>query len=155
MSPTELTPPSVSGPWSAARVSRWLEETRIPLRLACTTGSGWPAIVSLWFQLEDGALWCATPASARVTSYLEGDSRCAFEVATSEIPYRGLRGQGRARIEPEEGRRVLRALIQRYLGDEDSELARWLLGRTEPEVALRIEPLRIYTWDYSERMQDL
>jgi hypothetical protein len=65
-----------------------------------------------------------------------------------------VRGQGRAELRPEEGESVLRRLIQRYLGSEDAPLARWLLRRPGAEVAIRIEPRRIVSWDYSARMGD-
>lgn len=50
---------------------------------------------------------------------------------------------------------VLRALIARYYGSEDSELARWLLSRSDAEVAIRIEPIRMSSWDYRKRMTKL
>ena len=48
---------------------------------------------------------------------------------------------------------MLGRLIDRYLGDRKSRLARWLLGRAEEELAIRIEPRWISAWDYTERMR--
>ena len=53
------------------------------------------------------------------------------------------------------GAEVLRALIGRYLGDETSELARWLLSRVDREVAIEIIPARLTSWDYGERMRGI
>jgi hypothetical protein len=47
---------------------------------------------------------------------------------------------------------ILRLLIQRYLGDEESSLARWLLSRRASEVAIRIAPSHLHSWDYTRRM---
>jgi hypothetical protein len=47
---------------------------------------------------------------------------------------------------------VLRRLIARYLGRDDVPLARWLLERPGDEVALRIVPRRLVSWDYGARM---
>lgn len=142
-----------SGPWDATRIEAHLLQSAVPVRLGCTDGSGWPAVVSLWYSFENGALWCATPARARLASWLARDPRCAFEVATNDPPYLGVRGQGRAEILPDEGARVLRRLALRYLGGDSSEFARWLLARRVPEVAIRIVPVRISSWDFSERMR--
>ena len=47
---------------------------------------------------------------------------------------------------------VLGQMLQRYLGDTTSKLANWLLSRAEDEVLITIEPLRLFSWDYRERM---
>jgi hypothetical protein len=47
---------------------------------------------------------------------------------------------------------ILRLLIQRYLSDEESSLARWLLGRRSSEVTIRVAPSHLHSWDYTNRM---
>lgn len=42
--------------------------------------------------------------------------------------------------------------MDRYLGTRDSGFARWLLARQDREVAIRIEPDWLTSWDYGERM---
>lgn len=137
---------------AAPGLHEYLAAARIPLRLACHDAAGWPRVLSLWYLVEGGRLWCATPAHAHVVRMLERDPRCGFEVATNEPPYRGVRGEGRARIDRERGHVVLRGLVQRYLGSEETPFSRWLLGRREPEVAIEIEILRLGGWDFTRRM---
>jgi nitroimidazol reductase NimA-like FMN-containing flavoprotein (pyridoxamine 5'-phosphate oxidase superfamily) len=146
------SPVRITGPWSAARIARFLDETVIPIRLGCVTASGWPLVAAHWFIHRDGHLWCATQADARIVRALRADGRCAFEVATNEMPYRGVRGRGRAHIDPAAGEATLRALVDRYLGSDRSAFAAWLLRRIGSEVAVRIEPQRLRAWDYSRRM---
>lgn len=140
------------GPWNGQEIDSFLRDAVIPLRLGCQTGSGWPLVLSLWFLYREGALWCASAASSRVVQLLSADSRCAFEVGADAPPYRGVRGRGRASLHPARAEETLRALIDRYLGTDDSPLARWLLGRVDREVAIRVEPHRLMSWDYTERM---
>lgn len=142
---------ALRGPWDAATVARFLDETVIPVRLA-TAGRSGPLVQSLWFAHDDGALWCATQADALVVRRLERDPRCGFEVARDEPPYRGVRGTAEASVVPEAGEAVLRRLLARYLGGTTSGLARWLLARSESEVALRVVPRTLTSWDYSARM---
>ena len=134
-------------------IEKYLNEMTIPLRLSCATDSGWPVGLSLWYLYEDGHLYCATQASAKVVGYLQQDSRCAFEVAGDQPPYRGVRGQATAVILPDQGLEILSRLLTRYLGGTDNPLAQKLLSRPTPEVALRITPVNHTTWDFTTRMK--
>jgi Pyridoxamine 5'-phosphate oxidase len=127
-------------------------DTVVPVRLACLTASGWPLVLSLWFLYRDRALWCASRPGARVVAHLERDARCAFEVARDTPPYRGVRGQARATVVRGEGDRLLGELIDRYLGGRASPLARRLLAGAADEVAIRVVPTRLISWDYASRM---
>jgi nitroimidazol reductase NimA-like FMN-containing flavoprotein (pyridoxamine 5'-phosphate oxidase superfamily) len=133
----------------------FLTQKRIPIRLACQTESGWPAVLSLWYLYRDGKIYCATRPSARVVSYLGSDSRCAFEIAADTPPYCGVRGQARSEIDPSLGGEILDLLIQRYLGGQDNSLAQNLLKYREEEVALVITPVNVFQWDFSSRMEEI
>jgi hypothetical protein len=122
------------------------------MRLACNGASGHPVIASLWFLPRGNVLWCATQQAASIVSHLRRDRRCAFEVAQDTPAYRGVRGQGVAEIHEERGEEVLRLLIDRYLEDPNSRLARWLLSRARQETAIAIEPMTLLSWDFRERM---
>lgn len=140
---------------SLIEMHSYLDDVRIPLRLACKTKSDWPMVISLWFIHQDNLIYCATQRTARVVTYLKNDSRCAFEIAEDRPPYCGIRGQARARIDASLGGEILEMLILRYLGGTNNELATNLLAKIDSEVAIVIEPFRIYTWDFSERMMDV
>lgn len=138
--------------WTAAQIERFLHESRIPVRLGCLTGNGVPLVCSLWYLYDDAAIWCATVRDAHVAEILAARPSCAFEVAGDLMPYRGVRGQGRATIVAEMGPAVLERLVDRYLGTRDSKFAQWLLARVADEVAIRIEPDWLTAWDFSRRM---
>ncbi|MFB6130234.1 MAG: pyridoxamine 5'-phosphate oxidase family protein [Salinigranum sp.] len=144
---------SPSGAWSADELSSFLAEATIPIRLACRTPGGGPWIVSLWYRYRDGVFECATAASADLVGFLRTDPGVAFEVSTNDVPYRGVRGRGRATVDSDPEKALLRALLERYLGGTDSPLARRLLSPDREEVTIRIEPSALYTWDFTERMR--
>ena len=135
-------------------VSAYLEQSLIPLRLSCVTPSGWPVVLSLWYLHRDGRLYCATQEHAKVVSYLRHEPRCAFEVASDQPPYCGVRGQAKAVIDRDLGAEILRQLLLRYLGGTDSPLARQLLSRGQTEVAIIIEPVTLFKWNFAARMKD-
>jgi hypothetical protein len=133
-------------------IEQYLKEIQIPLRLSCVSNAGWPVVLSLWYLFEDDYLYCATPKKAKVVAYLEQDSRCAFEIASDQPPYCGVRGRALATIDHDRGLEILERLLERYLGDTDNALARQLLNRSVAEVAIRLAPQRFHTWDFTDRM---
>jgi hypothetical protein len=141
-----------SGPWTDSEVQRFLAQTRVPLRLAANGANGHPLIVSLWFASRDGRLWCATQRDSRIVTLLTRDPRCAFEIAPESPPYVGVRGQALASLHDERGPETLALLIERYLGNGESRLARWLLGRADCETAIALEPRSLVCWDFRKRM---
>ena len=142
------------GPWSEGEVGSFLTEATIPLRLSCRTPGDELWMLSLWYRHRDGAFECATGADADVVGYLREDPRVAFEVSTNEPPYRGVRGRGRAEIEPDPEKEVLRDLLGRYLGGTESKLANRLLSPEREEVSIRVRPRKLYSWDFTERMRE-
>ncbi|WP_226004519.1 pyridoxamine 5'-phosphate oxidase family protein [Natrinema salinisoli] len=139
------------GAWTEEETDAFLQETTVPIRIATHRPDGSLWLVTLWYRYRDGVLECATQANADVVRFLRTDPEIAFDISTNRIPYRGIRGNGTVEID-DDGRPVLRDLVERYLDDTDSSLAEWLLDEDREEVALRIEPREIYSWDYSERM---
>ncbi|MFB6120342.1 MAG: pyridoxamine 5'-phosphate oxidase family protein [Halobacteriaceae archaeon] len=143
------------GAWDETKVATFLSEATIPIRIAVhrPDGSLWP--VALWYRYRDGAFECATRADADVVRFLRRDPSVAVDVSTNEIPYRGVRGTGTATVSEDGADEVLRALVDRYLGDADSSLARELLREDREEVHIRIEPAALFSWDYADRMGDV
>lgn len=141
-----------SGPWSPTQIESWLDATVIPLRVA-SAGKRGPLVQSLWFQYASGALWCATQRDSVLARRIQRDANVGWEVSPDEPPYRGVRGTGHAHVVDDAAQvsAVLTDLISRY-GQADTQLATWLLGRVESEVAVRIEDLRVTSWDFSSRM---
>jgi hypothetical protein len=143
-----------SGPWSESEVRDFLAEACIPMRLAVNTPSGFPVVLSLWFLTEGDELLAAVHRDARVATRLREDARCAFEIAPNDPPYRGVRGQANARLEADGAGPLLERLLVRYLGTTDSSLGRFLLGRADEELVVRLRPVWVGTWDYTSRMED-
>lgn len=142
------------GAWSADEVEAFLRRTTVPIRIATHRPDESLWLVALWYRYRDGSFECATWANADVVRYLRNDAGVAFEVSTNDPPYRGVRGNGTASLAPDEGKAVLRDLVERYLGGTDSDLAEWLLNDDREEVRIRVQPREVYSWDYSERMGD-
>jgi hypothetical protein len=142
----------IGGPWSVDAIERYLRTAVLPIRLASIAADGTPVVLSLWYLYEEGSIWCATQRTSRIIARLEREPRCGFELAADSIPYRGVRGRARTTVDVHRGAILLPRLINRYLGGTDSQLAAWLLARAENEVALRLDSMRVSTWDFTGRM---
>jgi len=140
--------------WQRPEIDAYLGASTIPLRIACNARRGFPSLNSMWFEYRDAKLWCATHASSAILGYLRDDNRCAFEVATNEPPYCGVRGQAKASLTRDGAGDLLQRLIARYLGDSNPSLAQWLLSRVDDEWVIRLEPTWISSWDYRGRMRE-
>jgi hypothetical protein len=136
-------------------LQEYLMHSCIPIRLACINVEGWPITVSLWYVYLEEKIFCATQKNAKIIEYLSGNPKCGFEVAGDLPPYRGVRGWGYAKLEKVRGVEILSMLIKKYLRDEKSSLANFLLRRNENEMAIEITPLSIFSYDYSDRMKDI
>ena len=143
-----------TGAWSGREAESYLLERTIPIRLACQTPSGGLWMLSLWYQYDDGAFHCATGADADIVRYLDANPDVAFEVSDNEPPYRGVRGAGTVTIEHDVDKALLKSLLMRYLGGTENKTAARLLDSDREEVHIRIEPTKLYSWDFTERMAD-
>jgi nitroimidazol reductase NimA-like FMN-containing flavoprotein (pyridoxamine 5'-phosphate oxidase superfamily) len=143
---------SVDGDWSRAETEQFLEEAVVPVRIGCHNPGGGLWMLSLWYRHREGTIECATQQSADIVSFLRQDGEVCFEVSTNRPPYMGVRGKGTATVEATGGKEILRALLERYIGTTDAEIGRMLLREDREEAAIRIEPSRLYTWDFTPRM---
>ncbi len=141
------------GPWSTSQIDAFLGETRVPVRIACNGPTGHPMLASLWYLHEGDRIWCATRPGARVIEWLRADARCGFEISTESPPYRGIRGTAEASLHTDRGEEILRALLQRYLGDSNRSLAERLLADADREVAIALRPRALFSWDFGHRME--
>lgn len=142
-----------TGVWSDDRLETFLRESTIPMRIATRRPDGSLWMVTLWYRYRDGVFECATGAGADIVRFLRTDPEVAFDVSTNDPPYRGVRGNGTARIAPDADKATLRSLLDRYLRDTESPFAERLLSGDREELQIRIEPDELHSWDYTDRMQ--
>ena len=142
----------LKGPWTQQQVDSFLQDSVFPLRIACVGEDHFPRVVSVWYGYDDDKFRCVSHRSSQLVGLLEQSDRVGFEVSTNTPPYCGVRGQGLARLGSDADGVVLTEMLQRYLGGTESSLGKWLLSRAADEVLITIEPVRLFTWDYRERM---
>ncbi|MEE2735524.1 MAG: pyridoxamine 5'-phosphate oxidase family protein [Pseudomonadota bacterium] len=142
-----------SSSWKEKEIYTFLNSTVIPMRVAANF-DGCPLICSIWFKFKEEAQMIigATQDSSRLAQILKEVPRCAFEISTNNTPYRGVRGQATVALSKDNAEDALQELIDRYLGKTNTELANWLINRSDKEVMIELKPEWISSWDYSSRM---
>ena len=135
------------------KTDKFIPDIKIPIRIAFMESADLPSVISLWYVCNDGKIYCATQKTAKIVSYLQKSPACGFEIAADKPPYKGMRGRGTARILNETGAYVLDLLIDKYLGEKESTLSKFLRSNSKTEVAIEITPQKIFRYDYSERME--
>jgi nitroimidazol reductase NimA-like FMN-containing flavoprotein (pyridoxamine 5'-phosphate oxidase superfamily) len=147
---------NLKGPWNDTEVREYLIDSDIPMRLSCIGADGFPRVISVWFNYREDRIYCVSHQDSSLIRLLQRSEKVGFEVAPNIPPYQGVRGQGIARLlvdksaEPD-----LTNLLARYTGGSGNKLSNWLLDRVNEEVLIEIEPLRLFSWDYRERMKDI
>jgi nitroimidazol reductase NimA-like FMN-containing flavoprotein (pyridoxamine 5'-phosphate oxidase superfamily) len=134
-------------------IDKFIPDSKIPIRIAFIKSTDLPAVISLWYVCKDGKIYCATQKTAKIVSYLQKKSVCGFEIAADKPPYKGIRGEGTVQILNETGAYVLDLLIDKYLGEKESTLSKFLRNNSKTEVAIEITPQKIFHYDYSKRMK--
>ena len=137
----------------AEEINKFMPDLKIPIRIAFMKSANLPAVISLWYVCNDGKIYCASQKTAKIVSYLQKNPLCGFEIAADKPPYKGMRGQGTAKILNKTGAYVLDLLMGKYLGEKESNLSKLLKNNSKTEVAIEITPQKIFHYDYSERMQ--
>ena len=134
-------------------IDKFISDSKIPIRIAFMKSNSLPAVVSLWYVCKDGKIYCATQKTAKIVSYLKKNPLCGFEIAADKPPYKGVRGEGTVQILNETGAYVLDLLMEKYLGEKESTLSKFLRDNSKTEVAIEITPQKIFHYDYSKRMK--
>lgn len=132
-----------------------VSDTKIPIKISFLKTSGVPGILSLWYLNIDGKIYCATQKTSKIVTYLRQNPDCGFEISCDKPPYKGTRGEGRAKILDDMGQKILDQLIDKYLGKKESTLSEFLKSKAKSEVAIEITPHKIFHFDYSKRMRDI
>lgn len=142
------------GAWTGAEIEAFLSAARMPLRLALMTDSGM-LIVPVWFEYRAGRLVSCSPQDSVLVGALRKRPEVGFDASTNEIPYRGVRGRGRARCSAASDKTALTRLLNRYIADTESGLSQWLLDRADNETVIEIEIEWLTSWDFSDRMKGI
>ncbi len=125
-------------------------------RLGCLDGEGWPYVVPVWFQYDDGGFYVVPRERSAWAGYLERDGRCSLAIDEAGAQRKVL-VKGRAELieRPNVGGRwveVARRMAVRYRGERGPDYLVPTLE--EPRWLFFVRPVATTTWqgnDWAKR----
>lgn len=136
-----------------AEVAGFLAQSRTAT-MATIGPDGFPHLVAMWFGLLDGKLYFETKGKSQKAVNLRRDPRisCSVEAGHSYDQLRGVAIEGAATIiddtASDEYWAAALSVWERYTGEYTPELRPYLEGMMRKRVVVRVDPVRVRTWDH-------
>ena len=132
-------------------------ESKLNLQIASIDEKGEPNIQPVWFfyDKDQGKLLITTSKLARKTQNLRNRPIIYFSIDDENLPYKGVKGKGKATIIEDPNRIVPQAdkISMKYLGTLDHPAAKEMADRSKKGegVLVEISPKFFSTWDCGKR----
>lgn len=101
----------------------------------------------VWFRFDNDHFEVVIAENDVKLRHLRRRPECTLLVFETTPPFRGVRVEGRADLQPDTGATVRRSIATRYLGEADG--ATFVAQRKTPGVVLRLRVDQARTWDLS------
>ena len=132
-------------------------ESKLNLQIASIDEKGEPNIQPVWFYYDkdQGKLLITTSKLAKKTQNLRNRPIIYFSIDDESLPYKGVKGKGKATIIEDPNRIVPQAnkISMKYLGTLDHPAAKEMADRSKSGegVLVEISPKFFSTWDFGKR----
>ena len=132
-------------------------ESKLNLQIASIDEKGEPNIQPVWFfyDKDQGKLLITTSKLAKKTQNLKNRPIIYFSIDDENLPYKGVKGKGKATIIEDPNRIVPQAnkISMKYLGTLDHPAAKEMADRSKKGegVLVEISPKFFSTWDFGKR----
>lgn len=131
----------------------FLSKGKLNLQLATIDKDGEPNIHPVWYYYENGKLFVETGKNSKKVQNIRKKNTVYFCVDDEQMPYRGVRGKGTAKIHEDISHNmpITEKIMIKYTGNLENEVAKFLLDgvRNGFSVILEITPKYYSTWDHS------
>jgi nitroimidazol reductase NimA-like FMN-containing flavoprotein (pyridoxamine 5'-phosphate oxidase superfamily) len=132
-------------------------QSKLNMQLATLEPDGFPIIQPVWFHYEaaQNKLYTGTQKDSRkIRNIRKNPDKIYFSIDDENLPYKGVKGRGEARILDDIGRNVvlIEKINLKYLGTQDHPLAKRLIdnARNGVEVVIEISPKFYSAWDFAK-----
>ena len=149
--------PQFGTPLPENEVRGFLANSKLNIHIATRDEKGDPVIHPTWyyFDSESTKFYIETSKNSVKVANLRRNNVIYFCVDDSNIPYKGVRGKGKAKVHEDTSHNmpIAEKIMVRYLGSLAHPMATSLMGSVKDgnSVILEITPIYFSTWDYSEK----
>ena len=131
----------------------FLSNSKLNLLLGTIDDKGDPNVHPVWYLYDNGKLYVETGKTAKKASNIRNNNSIYFCVDDENMPYKGVRGKGTAKISEDINSNIPIAekIMIKYTGDLENEVAKFLMDgvKNGMSVLLEITPKYLATWDHS------
>ncbi|MGH9878499.1 MAG: pyridoxamine 5'-phosphate oxidase family protein [Nitrososphaerales archaeon] len=138
---------------SKTELDDFLKNSRLNVQLGTADEKGEPMIHPVWYYYMDDKLYIETGKKSKKASNIRRKNTVYFCVDDEQMPYKGTRGKGTARIIEDVNRTtpIAEKIMVKYTGSLDNPIAKQLLDGVKAGLSVIIEVTPEYysTWDFS------
>ncbi len=131
----------------------FLSNSKLNLLLGTIDDKGDPNVHPVWYFFENGKLYVETGKTAKKVSNIKNRDLIYFCIDDENMPYKGVRGKGIAKISDdiEKNIPIAEKIMIKYTGNLENEVAKFLMDGVKNglSVLLEITPKYLATWDHS------
>lgn len=131
----------------------FLSNSKLNLLLGTVDRNGEPNVHPVWYLFQDGKLYIETGKNSKKIQNIRQKNIVYFCVDDENMPYKGVRGKGEARISEDikSNIPIAEKIMLKYTGSLDNEIAKMLMDGVKEGLSaiLEISPKYYSTWDHS------
>lgn len=150
----DITTPGMGKPMGEDEINKFLEN-KFNLHIATVDDDGDPNIQPVWFyhDREQQKFYISTAKGSRKVANIRKNPRVYFAIDEIEIPYRCVKGKGKATVSEETTKNIpfVEKICIKYNGSLDHPFSKLLLeeAKTGSSVVLELTPRFYSTWDFT------
>ncbi len=146
--------PSLGSAMNENETRNFLSNAKLFARLGTVDAKGDPNVHPVWYYFEDEKIYFETSRNSKKAHNIKKKNIVYFCIDDERLPYKGVRGKGRAVISEDIDRNVPIAekLLVKYTGSLDNKMAKFLMDSvgSGESIIVEITPQYFATWDHSK-----
>ena len=145
--------PDIGPKLSEDQIFKFLLSGKMNLQFASLDEKNEPNIHPVWYIYNDKKIYFATEAKSKKIRNIKHNNSVYFSIANEEEPFMGVRGKGKSKIleNKDQNYQITKKIISKYVGREDSGLAKEILDEIKLglEVIVEITPKYFSAWTFN------
>lgn len=147
--------PGFGLPMTKSEIDDFLQNSKLNVQLGTVDGKGDPMIHTVWYYYMNDKLYIETSKSSQKVGNIRRKNAIYFCVDDEQMPYKGARGKGRAKVieDVKQTTPIAEKIMIKYTGSLDNPIAKLLMDAVKAglSVILEVTPEYYSTWDFSKR----
>jgi len=137
-----------------SEIDNFLQNSKLNLQLGTVDKKGDPMVHTVWYYYMNDKLYIETSKNSQKAGNTRRKNTIYFCVDDENMPYKGVRGKGTAKIieDVKKTTPIAEKIMIKYTGSLDNPIAKKLMDAVKAGLSVIIEVTPEYysTWDFSK-----